>query len=102
MYEIVFNGVKFNDDFLCIKYMARGRSSSSRGRSSTDTGSSGGIFGSGIFGLFGTTIQCQATDTSMYCSFMKFVNILIAAVMIFGILYLGYTFIYPYIKNVRR
>jgi hypothetical protein len=38
----------------------------------------------------------------MYCSFMKFVNILIAAVMIFGILYLGYTFIYPYIKNVRR
>ena len=80
--------------------MARGRSS--RGRSSTDTGSNGGIFGSGIFGLFGTTIQCQATDTSLYCSFMKIVNILIAAVMICGILYLGYTFIYPYIKNVRR
>jgi hypothetical protein len=69
---------------------------------STDTGSSGGIFGSGIFGLFGTTIQCQSTDTSLYCSFMKFINILIAAVMIFGILYLGYTFIYPYIKNVGR
>ena len=82
--------------------MARGGSRGSRGRSSTDTGSSGGIFGSGIFGLFGTTIQCQATDDSMYCTFMKFVNILIAAVMICGILYLAYTFLYPYIKHVGR
>ena len=79
--------------------MARGRG---RARSSTDTGSSGGILGSGIFGLFGTTIQCQATDSSMYCSFMKFVNILIAAVMICAILYLAYTFLYPYIKHVGR
>jgi hypothetical protein len=99
MYEIVFNGVKFNSDFLCNQYMAKG---GSRSKGSSDTGSNGGILGSGIFGLFGTTIKCEATDTSMYCTFMKFVNILIAAVMIFAILYLGYTFIYPYIKHVRR
>ena len=82
--------------------MAKGGGRSSRAKSSTDSGSNGGIFGSGIFGLFGTTIQCQSTDTSMYCTFMKFVNILIAAVMICAILYLGYTFIYPYIKHVGR
>jgi hypothetical protein len=68
----------------------------------TNTNSNGGILGSGIFGLFGTTINCDSTDSSMYCSFMKFVNILIAIVMICSILYLGYIFIYPYIKNVRR
>jgi uncharacterized membrane protein YedE/YeeE len=78
--------------------MARG----SKGRSSADTGSNGGILGSGIFGLFGTTIQCKSTDDSMYCSFMKFVNILIAIVMICAILYLAYTFLYPYIKHVGR
>jgi uncharacterized membrane protein YedE/YeeE len=72
----------------------------SKGGSTTD--SNGGILGSGIFGLFGTTIQCQSTDDSMYCTFMKFVNILIAAVMICAILYLAYTFLYPYIKHVGR
>ena len=27
--------------------------------------SNGGILGSGIFGFFGTTIQCQSTDNSI-------------------------------------
>jgi hypothetical protein len=40
-------------------------------------GSSGGMFGSGIFGFFGTTIKCDATDTSIYCTIMKLFNILI-------------------------
>jgi hypothetical protein len=71
-------------------------------KSTNNTGSNGGILGSGIFGLFGTTIQCDATDNSLYCSFMKFVNILIAIVMICAILYLAYTFIYPYIRHVGR
>jgi len=73
-----------------------------KSKAPSDTGSNGGILGSGIFGLFGTTIQCDSTDDSMYCNFMKFVNILIAAVMICAILYLGYLFIYPYIRRVGR
>jgi len=71
-------------------------------RSKNTTSSNGGILGSGIFGLFGTTINCSSTDSSLYCSFMKFVNILIAIVIIFSILYIGYVFLYPYIKHVGR
>ena len=71
-------------------------------RSTKSTGSNGGILGSGIFGLFGTVVNCDATDTSMYCSLMKFINVLIAIGTICAILYIGYLFIYPYIKHVGR
>ena len=71
-------------------------------RRNNNTDSNGGILGSGIFGLFGTTIQCDSTDNSMYCNFMKFFNVLIAMVTIFAIIYLVYIFVYPYLKNVRR
>jgi hypothetical protein len=37
--------------------------------------SSGGIMNSGIYGFFGTTIQCQSNDGSMYCSIMKMFNL---------------------------
>ena len=56
--------------------------------------SNGGIMGSGIFGHFGTMINCKAEDNSMYCTFMKFFNVLIALISICGIIYLIYLFLY--------
>ena len=39
-------------------------------------GSNGGIGGSGVFGLIGTTVQCNSDDRGAYCTFAKFINIL--------------------------
>jgi hypothetical protein len=39
--------------------------------------SGSGMFGSGIFGFLGTTIVCNASDTSLYCTVMKGINIII-------------------------
>ncbi len=76
--------------------MAKGGSS----RSGSDSGN-GGIAGSGIFGMFGTTIQCPASDTSMYCSFMKIFNIFIVLFFVLAILYTIYSYLFPYTKNSR-
>lgn len=40
-------------------------------RSKTDNG---GIAGSGIFGLVGSTVNCKAEDTGLFCTMMKIVN----------------------------
>jgi hypothetical protein len=45
-----------------------------RVKSSGSTSKNGGILGSGIFGMFGTTVQCNSNDTSMYCMLSKFVT----------------------------
>jgi len=34
----------------------------------------GGIAGSGIFGLVGSTVTCKAEDKSPFCTLMKIVN----------------------------
>jgi hypothetical protein len=69
----------------------------------TTSGGNGGIMGSGIFGLFGTTIQCPASDTSYYCTFMKFFNIIMIVGFLLIIMYYGYTlFIQPSFKKGRR
>jgi len=74
-----------------------------RGSKGVSAGGNGGIMGSGIFGFFGTTIQCPASDTSMYCSFMKMFNVLIVMLVVFTILYFVYTtFIAPNFKKGRR
>jgi membrane associated rhomboid family serine protease len=51
----------------------------------------GGILGSGIFGMFGTTIQCKSDDHSMYCNFMKLVNFIIMAALVLFIAYIVYS-----------
>jgi len=56
--------------------------------------SSGGIGGSGIFGFVGTTVVCNATDTSWYCSLMKFVNVAVIFVCIFIVLYYLTSYLY--------
>ena len=61
----------------------------------------GGILGSGIFGLFGTTIQCKAEDESIYCNIMKLFNLLIVFSIIAFILYYVYLFFFS-IKGKRK
>lgn len=64
--------------------------------------SGGGILGSGIFGLFGTTIRCDSKDESMYCSIMKLFNLLIVLLVVVYILYIAYNyFIAPSIRRRR-
>jgi hypothetical protein len=55
-------------------------------------GGNGGIAGSGIFGLFGTTIRCDSKDDSMYCNIMKLFNMLIVFGFVAYILYIAYFF----------
>ena len=64
--------------------------------------SNGGILGSGIFGLFGTTIQCKAEDESIYCNIMKLFNLLIVVLFIVFILYYFIILITPLRKRTRR
>lgn len=52
----------------------------------------GGIGGSGVHGFFGTTIVCNSTDNSFYCSFMKLMQVSLWIVIICAILYYAYSF----------
>jgi len=53
--------------------------------------SNGGIMGSGIFGMFGSTVVCKAEDTSAYCMLSKTVNIIMMVIFLILIIYLAYT-----------
>jgi hypothetical protein len=44
--------------------------------------SSGGIGGSGVFGLIGTTVQCDAENKGPYCTIAKIVNVFIWIMLI--------------------
>ena len=61
-------------------------------RNSGNNSGNGGILGSGIFGLFGTTIRCDSKDNSMYCNIMKLFNLFIITLLILYILYFASTF----------
>ena len=52
----------------------------------------GGILGSGIFGLFGSTVTCDSETSSLYCNFVKGFNVLIMLLVILGVLYFALTF----------
>jgi hypothetical protein len=54
--------------------------------------SNGGIMGSGIFGMFGSIVNCKADDDSTYCQIIKAFNLLLIAFFVFSILYLVYSF----------
>jgi hypothetical protein len=63
----------------------------------------GGIAGSGIFGLFGTVVNCSSTDESIYCSIMKLFNLIIVLGIVSYILFFVYvSFIKPAFKNKKR
>jgi hypothetical protein len=61
--------------------------------------SSGGIGGSGIFGLVGSTVQCKAEDTSFFCQLSKLVATLMNIIILLAILYFAYTFAAPYLAK---
>lgn len=58
----------------------------------------GGIMGSGIFGMFGSTVVCNADDASIFCMLSKTVNVIIMVIFLVGILYLIY-FAFTYFFN---
>jgi len=78
--------------------MPRSRSGSNSSTSSVNTGvqqqSNGGILGSGIFGHFGTFINCKAEDSSLYCNFVKVFNVIIILLFMAGIIFLIYYFFF--------
>jgi len=61
-------------------------------------GNFGGIGGSGILGLFGTVVSCDADDDSLYCQIMKGFNLLIVLLFVVYILY----FLYISFRNMVR
>jgi hypothetical protein len=73
----------------------------SRSKKSTNanTMGNGGIAGSGIFGMLGTTIHCNSDDNSLYCNFMKFVNFILFAILLLFIAYIVYS---VFIAKKRR
>jgi hypothetical protein len=71
-------------------------------KGSSGTGMGGGVLGSGIFGVFGTTIRCDSKDDSTYCSIMKLFNLLLVFFVVIYILYILYNFfIAPAIRKRR-
>ena len=58
-----------------------------------------GIFGTGVHGFFGTVVQCASTDTSLYCSLTKLVNIIFMLLFLLFLLYLAYVF---FIRGLLR
>lgn len=73
-----------------------------RGQSNSGSflGENGGIAGSGIFGYFGTMINCSSSDDSLYCNFMKIFNVLMVVGVILFVLY--YIYITFFAKKRRR
>ena len=64
--------------------------------------SSGGLLGTGIFGFFGTTINCDSKDDSTYCNIMKIFNLLIIFFVVMYILFIIYgIFISPLMRKRR-
>jgi len=63
----------------------------------------GGILGSGIFGMFGTVVNCSSTDQSIYCNIMKFFNLFIILCIFLYITYFVYVYlIKPSLKSKKR
>jgi hypothetical protein len=63
--------------------------------------SSGGIGGSGIFGMFGTVIQCKSDDTTWFCMLSKFVNTLILLMIVFYFISIAFDFFKSFTSNKK-
>lgn len=63
--------------------------------------SNGGIMGSGIFGMFGSTVVCKSEDDSTYCSIVKAFNMLLIAFFVLSVLYLVYYF-FTIVRSGRK
>lgn len=78
--------------------MARSSSSSK----SSFGQSSGGMMGTGVHGVLGTTILCKSDDTSYYCMFSKLLNSIIMFFVFAVILFTAYKVIMPLINKKSR
>ncbi len=75
----------------------------SRSNAGGANASNGGILGSGIFGHFGTIVNCNAEDDSLYCNFMKFINVLFMVIFLIAVIYLAYSYVLvPFLKTKRQ
>lgn len=74
---------------------------SNKTNGSTSSGN-GGILGSGIFGMFGSTVNCKDSDNSYYCNFVKFFNFIIMGLVLFFIVYFVYKFAMPMLFSKKR
>ena len=59
----------------------------------TKNSGGGGIADSGIFGLLGTTVQCDSSDDSLFCKFAKLMTVLIWILMLIAIFYVAKKFL---------
>jgi len=75
-----------------------GKRSSSKSFSKNISNSNNGIAGSGIFGMFGSIVDCPASDDSVFCTIMKIFNIFIVIIVVIVILWCIYYF---FIKRRR-
>jgi hypothetical protein len=61
----------------------------------TNNTGNGGIMGSGIFGMFGSTVHCDANSNSIYCSMNKLVNFIMMfffLCIVFYLLYIAFNY----------
>ena len=70
--------------------MAKGRVKIGGGNNDNTSGGNGGIMGSGIFGMFGSTVHCKSEDKSMYCTLNKLVNVIVMVFFLCIVVYLLY------------
>jgi hypothetical protein len=69
--------------------MGKGKISVKNNNNNT-TPNNGGIMGSGIFGMFGSTVHCDANSNSFYCSITKLVNLIMMFFFLAIVIYLIY------------
>jgi membrane associated rhomboid family serine protease len=81
--------------------MGKMRGGINRNGSPSPPSGNGGILGSGIFGMFGTIIQCQSTDDSLYCNIMKFFNLFFMILLVIFVLWVIYSVSYPLLFSKR-
>jgi hypothetical protein len=68
----------------------------------SNTTGNGGILGSGIFGMFGSTVNCKDSDNSYYCNFVKFFNFIIMGLVLFVIFFYFYIIVKPMLFSKKR
>jgi hypothetical protein len=74
--------------------MGKGKINLKTNNNSAPSGN-GGVMGSGIFGMFGSTVHCDANNNSFYCSITKLVNLIIMfffLAMVFYLLYIAFNY----------
>lgn len=72
------------------------------GKVSFGGGGNGGFLGSGIFGHFGTVVNCSASDNSMYCTIMKLLNMLFVILVVSFIVYFVYIYVLKPAMSSRK